>query len=120
MKLDWFAVRRRLTPRERQEKRKEQWKDFFVKFGVWLALAIGVAADQVFPGLDFKAGKMDVTMKPLYFQNILASLVVALILYAWMERKGEFEGKRKNVGRLIRSAFFLGFFCMEVLGRIKF
>ena len=52
--------------------------------------------------------------------QIFIGALVAVLLFSVFERKGEFKGKMNNIGRLLRSAFFTGFFCNEVLARVLF
>jgi hypothetical protein len=86
----------------------------------------GTLAGEALPQIDLKQGIVDATIEPVQPMQILIGAVIAILLFSVFEKQGEMAKalasarKKVNIGRIIRAAFFMGFFWNEVLGRILF
>lgn len=102
------------TPKQLLELRHKRYREIGVKFGVWFMLFLGIIVTQCFP--DIKEGVLDTTFEEINFTQLVLGAIVAIPLFSVFEKKGTLDGKMKNVGRILRSAFLMGFFWTEVFG----
>lgn len=103
---------------KRLQKQVERIKRWSMGMVAYLGLVFGTLANQLFPNISVKDGIIDATMEPLRWVHIVGALVVSVLLFSVLERKGDVLGKNKNMGRIVRTAFFMGFFWNEIIGRV--
>lgn len=103
---------RRRTPKQIQEERKRKRRIFLVRFGVYIALLVGVLGSQTI----ILSQDLSVAFKPVELGKFVGVAIMAGMLYNKMEGKGELGGKVDNAGRLIRNALYHGFFWMTIIG----
>jgi len=102
-----------LGARAVMEARKLKRHIFYVKFGVYIALVIGVVGSQALVMAD----DLTTALKPVELGQVLGSVIVAGALYNKLEdSKGSVVGKTSQVPRLLRNAVYHGFFWMTIMG----
>jgi hypothetical protein len=87
------------------------WNDF----GVYLFCLLGTIVTKVIP--DFSADPVVIVLPT--WQALIVSAVVALIVMAIGESRGDLLGKRKNFKRRAMTAFLLGVFCIEIIQKFE-
>ena len=104
---------------KRLQKQVERIKQWAMGVVAYLGLVLGTLANQLFPNISLKDGVIDATIgEPLRWVHIIGALIVSVLLFFVLEKKGDVIGKNKNIGRLLRTAFFMGFFWNEIIGRV--
>lgn len=103
---------------KRLKQQMDRLKQFAMNACAYIGVLVGIIADQMFPDISFEEGTIDATISPLKWPQILGALIVSTLLFHVIERKGDVLGKNKNIGRIIRTAFFMGFFWNQIIGRI--
>ena len=106
------------SPRAEHEKKIRRRKDMILKFGVYFMLLLGTLVNQIIPEINLKAGSLDAELQPVYPVQIGVGAVIAIFLFSVFEKEGELEGKHKKIGRILRTAFFMGYFWNSILGKI--
>jgi len=108
-------------PREVLEAKLKEIEDararrrlFFVEFGVYAVLLLGVLASQVIVMAD----DLNVTFKPIEIGQVVGSMLVASMVYKKLEGSGDLKGKAqaKNFLRILLTAFNYGFTWMTIIG----
>ena len=97
------------------EEAKEGRRLFTVKFGVWIALIVGVLASQAIVMAD----DLSATLNTLELSQVGGSILVGSLAYNKLENSPkDIVGKAKkgNVSRVLRTAFYHGFTWMTLLG----
>lgn len=107
-----------LSPKAEYEKKIQRRKDFVLKFGVYIMLLLGTLVNQVIPEVQIQSGTFDTELQPVRLIQIIIGAVIAVLLFSVFEKGGELEGKHKRIGRILRSAFFMGYFWNSILGKI--
>jgi hypothetical protein len=109
---------KRKTPKQIREEKTRKRKIFLVRFGVYVAMLLGVVGSQALVMADDLA----LALKPIELSQVAGAALIAGVLYTKLEnKKGEdrvlsMEGKIQNLGRLMRNAVYHGFFWMTVMG----
>lgn len=101
-----------------REKKIRKRKDLVLKFGVYFMLLLGTLINQVIPEIQIQSGVFDAELQPIYPVQIIIGALIAILLFSVFEKGGELEGKYKRIGRILRSAFFMGYFWNSILGKI--
>ena len=100
-------------PKEVREAKRLRRKIFLVKFGVYIALIIGIIGSQCIIMFD----DLTMVLKPVEIGQVLGAVIVAGALYNKLEDdRGEISGKNKHIMRLLRNAVYHGFFWMTIMG----
>ena len=100
---------KKMTPHEQKLHRRQV---FAVDIGVYIALVFGVIGSQAIEMSD----NLMATFNKLELGQVLGATIIAGVVYNRMEVEGELEGKVKHLGRLLRNAFYHGFFWMTIVG----
>ena len=108
------------TPKELLEIRREKWRGIGVKVGAYLFILIGIIISQAFPNLTITSRVIDATYEPIQYGQIAGGMLFSFIMFWVIERGGDFEGKKKNLGRLFSKALMVGFMFNEVAAKINF
>ncbi len=98
-------------PKEIKEERIHKRHLFYIKFGVYIALIVGVVGSQAIEMVD----DLTTILKPVELGQVIGASIVAGALYNKLENdRGEI--KPHNTMRLLRNAIYHGFFWMTIMG----
>ena len=98
-------------PKEIKEERKHKRHLFYIKFGVYIALVVGVVGSQAIEMVD----DLTTILKPVELGQVIGAAIVAGAVYNKLENdRGEI--KPRNTMRLLRNAIYHGFFWMTIMG----
>ena len=93
--------------------RSQRLRVWWVSVGVYFALVMGILGSQVLIIRD----DLTAILQPLRAGQLGGALLVGALTYTKLEMdRRHLVGKSRNVGRVLRNAFYHGFFWMTVLG----
>lgn len=93
--------------------RAQRIRMWWVSVGVYLALLLGIISSQAL----IVRGDLTVVVRPIRLGQLGGAVLIATLSYTKLEMdKRHLSGKARNVGRVLRNAFYHGFFWMTLLG----
>lgn len=94
-------------------KRREKRQQMMLSFGVYLVVVSGILASQVVVMHD----NLNMTIRAVELGQVAGAALVALFAYNKLEEdRALMKNTRKNVARVMRNAFYHGFFWMTIVG----
>lgn len=102
------VLEERLRVLEAGRLKRKRW---LIRFGVYAAVVIGVLGSQAIIVRD----DLTTVLTPIKLGQLLGALLVSLFVYAKTE-ESRIRAKHLDVGRILITAFYNGFFWMTIVG----
>ena len=102
-----------MTPKERREARRQAIGNFVLDFGIYLFALAGVWFSDMI--LAYSSGT-SYAMGDWQWWQLIAAILIAFIVCAALDSKGDAVGKRKNFYRRAINALSQGFMWRSVMG----
>lgn len=109
-----------MTPKEKIERARGRRELLAKNLILHACIMGGILAKEMLPEVNLRPGSLRLTLTPVTWGAVGAAAVLSVIVFAWAEKRGSLEGKFKNLRRLGRAAFLIGFFWSEVVSRFEF
>lgn len=94
-------------------KRRENRRQSMLSFGVYLVVVAGILASQAVVMHD----NLNMTLRAVELGQVAGASLVALFAYNKLEEdRALMKNTRKNTFRVMRNAFYHGFFWMTIVG----
>lgn len=94
-----------MTEYQRRQKRR---REFSVRFGVYLAVLVGVIGQSVVSSVDPATLDIELALDGWEWSKLIVGAGLAAMLYWRLDGQGDLAGKTKNTRNVIR-ALVLGF-----------